>query len=59
MPKATRFSELRAKMPPEDRAEARRLADQDLNELKSRPLGDSGRQASPKAYSCRKKPCNA
>ena len=33
MPKTTKFSELRAKMPPEARAEARRLADQDLREM--------------------------
>ena len=33
MPKPTRFSELRAQMPPEARAEARRLADEDLKEM--------------------------
>jgi hypothetical protein len=33
MPKVTEFSELRAKMPTEDRAEAQRLADQDLKEM--------------------------
>ena len=33
MPKTTKFSELRAKMPAKDRAEARRLADQDLKEM--------------------------
>src|ERR1017187_7292088 len=33
MPKTTAFSELRAKMSPEARAEARRLADQDLKEM--------------------------
>src|SRR6266567_2904937 len=33
MPKTTKFSELRAKMSPEARAEARRLADQDLKEM--------------------------
>ena len=34
MPKTTKFSELRAKMSPEARAEARRLADQDLKEIR-------------------------
>ena len=33
MPKTTKFSELRAKMPPEARAEARRLADKDLKQM--------------------------
>jgi DNA-binding Xre family transcriptional regulator len=33
MPRTTKFSELRAKMAPEARAEARRLADQDLKEM--------------------------
>ena len=33
MPKTTAFSKLRAKMSPEARAEARRLADQDLKEM--------------------------
>ena len=33
MPKTTKFSELRAKMSPEARAEARRLAGQDLKEM--------------------------
>ena len=33
MPKTTKFSELRAKMSPEARAEARRLADEDLKEM--------------------------
>ena len=33
MPRTTKFSELRAKMSPEARAEARRLADKDLEEM--------------------------
>ena len=33
MPKTTKFSELRARMAPESRVEARRLADQDLKEM--------------------------
>jgi transcriptional regulator with XRE-family HTH domain len=33
MPKTTKFSELRAQMSPEARAEARRLADEDLKEM--------------------------
>src|SRR5476649_2337208 len=33
MPKPTKFSELRAKMSPEARAEARCLADEDLKEM--------------------------
>src|ERR1035441_10571590 len=33
MPKTTKFSELREKMSPEARAEARRLADKDLEEM--------------------------
>ena len=33
MPKTTAFSELRARMSPEARAEGRRLADQDLREM--------------------------
>jgi DNA-binding Xre family transcriptional regulator len=33
MPKTTKFSELRAKMSPEARAEARRLADEDLKAM--------------------------
>jgi len=33
MPKTTKFSELRATMSPQARAEARRLADQDLKEM--------------------------
>ena len=33
MPKTTKFSELRAKMPPESRAEARRLADDALRTM--------------------------
>jgi DNA-binding XRE family transcriptional regulator len=33
MPKTTKLSELRAKMSPEARAEARRLADKDLEEM--------------------------
>jgi DNA-binding XRE family transcriptional regulator len=33
MPKTTKFSELRATMSPEARAEAQRLADQDLKEM--------------------------
>src|ERR1017187_1524414 len=33
MPKTTKFSELRAKMSPEARTEARRLADEDLKEM--------------------------
>src|ERR1039457_4497660 len=33
MPKTTKFSEVRAKMSPEARAEARRLADKDLKEM--------------------------
>jgi DNA-binding XRE family transcriptional regulator len=33
MPKTTKFSELRAKMSPEARGEARRLADKDLKEM--------------------------
>ena len=33
MPKTTKFSELRAEMSPEARAEARRLADMDLKEM--------------------------
>jgi hypothetical protein len=33
MPKTTKWSELEAKMPPEARAEARRLADEDLKEM--------------------------
>jgi len=33
MPKTTKFSELRAQMSPEARAEARRLADKDLKEM--------------------------
>ena len=33
MPKTTKFNELRAKMQPEARAKARRLADKDLKEM--------------------------
>ena len=33
MPKTTKFDELRAKMRPEARAEARRLADKDLKQM--------------------------
>ncbi|HYL75289.1 MAG TPA: XRE family transcriptional regulator [Bryobacteraceae bacterium] len=33
MPKTTKYSELRAMMSPDARAEARRLADQDLKEM--------------------------
>lgn len=33
MPKTTKFSELRAEMPPAARAEARRLASKDLKEM--------------------------
>ena len=33
MPKMTKFSELRAEMSPEARAESRRLADADLKEM--------------------------
>jgi len=42
MPKTTKFSELRAQMSPEARAEARRLADADLKEMPRTNCGPPG-----------------